>query len=29
MPEAFADVIRPDLPYIREAVKAAGNISLD
>jgi hypothetical protein len=28
LPEAFADVIRPDLPYIREAVKAAGNISL-
>ena len=29
MPEAFADVIRPDLAYIREAVRAAGNISLD
>ena len=28
MPEAFADVIRPDLGYIREAVKAAGNVSL-
>ena len=28
LPEAFADVIRPDLPYIREAVKAAGQTSL-
>ena len=28
LPEAFADVIRPDLEYIREAVKAAGNVSL-
>ncbi len=28
MPEAFADVIRPDLGYIREAVKAAGGASL-
>ena len=24
MPEAFADTIRPDLAYIREAVKKAG-----
>ena len=28
MPEAFADTIRPDLPYIREAVKKAGQVSL-
>ena len=28
VPEAFADAIRPDLAYIREAVKAAGNVSL-
>ena len=28
MPEAFADTIRPDLSYIREAVKKAGNTSL-
>ena len=26
MPEAFADVIRPDLAYIREAVRAAGQV---
>ena len=28
MPEAFADVIRPDLSYIREAVKEAGKAFL-
>ncbi len=28
MPEAWADAIRPDLAYIREAVKAAGNTPL-
>ena len=28
VPEAFADAIRPDLAYIREAVKKAGNTSL-
>ncbi len=28
MPEAFAEAIRPDLAYIRGAVKAAGKVSL-
>ena len=28
VPEAFADAIRPDLGYIREAVKAAGRVPL-